>query len=346
MAAEASQHRVKGGEIGALTGIRGVAALYVVVYHVREFERLLSPITSFLRHGYLAVDLFFVLSGFVMSLSYRHLFAKGFTQQNYRVFLIRRVARIYPLYLVATLLVLGASMTEPGYRLIDHWRQVIMNVLLVEAWGYGTPIDGPAWSISTEAAAYLLFPGLAALILYRKPIVGLLFAVICMAGLAAITNLHVPSFYMYPRQGPLDISWQKTPWPLVRCVCEFALGLVAFRLREFLPRRASLAWFVNILLVTLLFFYGTDLLAVAVMPFSLIALAQQNSLPARVLGSAPLLLLGRLSYAIYLIHFPLLALRQLAPLELVYFPTLFGLAWILYVSVEKPGRRFIRKFAH
>ena len=58
-----------------MTGIRGVAACWVVLYHMYEFAPLPPVLGNLLRHGYFAVDLFFVLSGFVMTLSYKALFA-------------------------------------------------------------------------------------------------------------------------------------------------------------------------------------------------------------------------------------------------------------------------------
>ena len=61
-----------------------------------------GPVRAFVLHGYLAVDLFFVLSGFVMALNYQHLFEDGFSNQNYSIFLYKRLTRIYPLYIMVS----------------------------------------------------------------------------------------------------------------------------------------------------------------------------------------------------------------------------------------------------
>jgi peptidoglycan/LPS O-acetylase OafA/YrhL len=90
-------------EIRSLTGLRGVAAAYVVLYHMHLFELCSGAAATVLTHGYLAVDLFFVLSGFVMALTYAELFEGGFSAGRYRDFLVRRIARVYPLYVVVTL---------------------------------------------------------------------------------------------------------------------------------------------------------------------------------------------------------------------------------------------------
>jgi hypothetical protein len=92
-------------EVRSLPGIRGIAASWVVLYHVHEADNFFSPLKMLLTHGYLAVDVFFVLSGFVMALSYGHFAVQGWTATNYGSFLLRRFARIYPLYLVMTCII-------------------------------------------------------------------------------------------------------------------------------------------------------------------------------------------------------------------------------------------------
>ena len=83
-------------EIRALTGLRGIASLYVVLFHYFQPLPLVGYLRTLLGHGYLAVDLFFVLSGFVMALNYGSRFAAGAHWPEYRLFLCRRFARVYP----------------------------------------------------------------------------------------------------------------------------------------------------------------------------------------------------------------------------------------------------------
>ena len=89
-------------EIRSLTGLRGIAALYVVLFHYLDGLSYTTPRNVFLAHGYLAVDLFFVLSGFVMTLTYSGMFQAGSSFALFRIFLGRRIARVYPLYFVCT----------------------------------------------------------------------------------------------------------------------------------------------------------------------------------------------------------------------------------------------------
>src|ERR1700712_169365 len=90
-------------ELRSLTGLRGVAAVLVVLDHYWQGVAPTNPAKTLLAHGYLAVDLFFVLSGFVMTFNYASLFQEGYSFAAFRLFLSRRIARVYPLYLVCTL---------------------------------------------------------------------------------------------------------------------------------------------------------------------------------------------------------------------------------------------------
>ena len=102
------------GEIRPLTGLRGIAGCWELVFHLHEEQGLRGYAGAILKHGYLAVDIFFVLSGFVMALSYRHLFEAGFSVRSFAGFLIRRLARVWPLYAAATLAYLAVFASGLG----------------------------------------------------------------------------------------------------------------------------------------------------------------------------------------------------------------------------------------
>src|SRR3954454_1602091 len=93
-------------QIPVLSSVRGIAAWWVVLYHFRdEFPRgyLATDLYNLLRHGHLAVDFFFALSGFIIALNYAEKF-RTFRLADYRQFLILRLGRIYPLYLFMLIL--------------------------------------------------------------------------------------------------------------------------------------------------------------------------------------------------------------------------------------------------
>ena len=148
-------------EIRALTGLRGIAALYVVAFHYLGGLSFSNPMTTLFAHGYLAVDLFLILSGFVMALNYAAAFTADFSFSTYLRFLWRRIARIYPLYIVMTL-VSSLFFYFGIYKLAPFEKSlttvVVLNAGMVQSWGLSSSLDAPAWSITAEWAAYLLFP--------------------------------------------------------------------------------------------------------------------------------------------------------------------------------------------
>ncbi len=342
--------------------------------------------------GFLAVDLFFVLSGFVISLAHADEFAPSAAPRAplARRFLVLRLARIYPLHAVMLVLFLlnplalslFSAQGDPGPRYAPAY--FVESLLLVQNWGFAPELawNVPAWSISTEWFAYLLFPLLAgALLRLARPAsatspraipsptrpsppepatlpperrwVPLLLAAALLVALAVAAHAA----------GGLGGSIER--FGLLRCVLEFAVGLCVFRLwRATAPaarrRWAELATLVAVLLVVA--WLLLPLLDGAVLPlaFALLvfALAERRSTASRLL-SAPLLeRVGTYSYATYLCHyfvrdwvrFLLLPAGSLAPgrwgAVLAYVVATAVLSVPLHRWVEVPGRRLGRRWAN
>jgi peptidoglycan/LPS O-acetylase OafA/YrhL len=114
------ERRLPGGTSGAsdrqlpsLTPLRGVAALWVVLYHYCGTAQYLpnldiTPYSYFISKGYLGVDLFFMLSGFVMAHVYHDAFSESIGR-HYRGFLVARIARLYPLHIFNLLLFVATA---------------------------------------------------------------------------------------------------------------------------------------------------------------------------------------------------------------------------------------------
>lgn len=358
-------------EIKPLTSIRGIAALLVVIYHFHQTDNIsFAPLDNLIDRGYLWVDLFFVLSGFVMAMTYGERFAKGFSWKEYRDFLAKRIARIYPLYAAVTLfislytlVVYGrySDVHRPAASLKDPIEAHITNFLMIHAWGFGSSIGGPTWSISTEWAAYLLFPVLVISALYTKRL-----ASIALALLAAGTLYYVsvtPEVSQTVRNGEFDIYHCNDLLALLRCLGGFCVGLLAYRMTRsdafmnIMKRDAvclGLFTFLLILMSTTL----SDLWIYPFLPLVIISLYKVRGMAERIFSAKVFYILGLLSYSIYLIHqhcqVVLDQLNKRLPAWIpdpyvpwvsaaVTYPLILLLSVIAYNFIEKPGRSYLTR---
>ena len=346
--------RTRTPHLAALTGLRGIAACLVVFYHLRLSVADWMPENLIVAagYGYLAVDLFFMLSGFVMWLNYaRKLREQGLT--GARAFWWRRFARIWPLHaavlaamLMFALVLLATGRDMTGYPLAE----LPLHVLLMQNWGLTSALtwNHPAWSISAEMGAYLLFP-LVAVTLRREQARPL--ALVAGVALAALA-LHG----IFAWSGAQTLGDQITRLGLVRCLAQFAIGMMLAGLwqhwRE--SRGMALAWCLAgcTVLAGAAFAQVPQTLAVPMaLAALLLALALDRGPVAHVLSTRPLLWLGDASYAIYLVHFPLLILVKLVAAGadarigpgvcIAYLLVLLALSGALSRWLEKPAQRWL-----
>jgi peptidoglycan/LPS O-acetylase OafA/YrhL len=355
-------------EIRALTGIRGIAACMVVFYHYFQDSLGFGPAHALIAHSYIAVDLFFVLSGFVMALTYAPSFSHEFSGAAYASFLGKRLGRVYPLYFVMAVItaaLLYANAMEGGP---PSFAELSSNLLMVQAWGFADSIDDPTWSISTEFAAYLAFPALVALILVGRRYRCWLAIGAALATLLALTRLNPivldrAGVELYTRGGPLEISEARTIFPLLRCFAGFVLGLAAFRLSKERAFRQVFDWrhtgdVAAVIVVCLWAVQGSDVaLELAFVPL-VMALASGQSWTARAMGGGVVFWLGEISYSIYLVHrpvanlirHPLMAIMDAHHIQHAYtiagvVPLVFTipLSALTFYWIEKPARDLSRR---
>lgn len=292
----------KPGEIRSLTGLRGIAAIYVMLYHATGYFHFPEPFRAYIRHGYLSVDLFFVLSGFVMAMTYGRLFEARLDLKAFKTFILMRVARVWPLYIVMTVItaVLIATVLGKGYYREDLGRALLSNFTLTQAWGFSNSIVRPSWSISTEWAAYLLFPFMVFATLTRSARASLLWGVAALGMLALIA--YGPLWFGQgpKRSGPLDIASSYASGTMIRTLASFVIGMIAYRFRAFVPART--AWLFIAAIGGLLIWRFSDVGVVAMFALLIMALSHDVGIVARGLGSRVIYLSGVWSYAIYLIH--------------------------------------------
>ncbi|ATY32173.1 acyltransferase family protein [Sphingomonas psychrotolerans] len=345
-------------ELRALTSARGIAAWLVVLFHIRlSLPALPDTAEAVLAKGYLAVDFFFLLSGFVIWMSWSERL-RGGGAAAIPAFLKRRIARIWPLHLfvlgfgLALALLMRATGREtPQFPLAE----LPLHVALLQNWGFTSALswNDPAWSISCEFAAYLLFPLLVLTIDWRR--------VPTPAILAAIGALLILLHAVFASQGVSTLGVQIPRFGLIRCILEFAsgtaIGALWLRWRDqwHAPALLSLA-------VSALLFGGwiagllPETLAVpAAFAALLLALALTAGRPHNPLEIAPLPYLGEISYATYLAHFLLWFAFKLVlvrdphavgwPLIALYVALVLASSAALYHGVERPAQRWINGLA-
>ena len=345
-------------EIRSLTGLRGVAALLVVLYHA--FHRG-TPYGAVLERGYLSVDLFFVLSGFVMALNYGNLFnGVPFSPRNYIKFLALRFSRLYPVYVLLLCVVLGlnAAGLMPLFDVPDVATALPWNLTMMQALSFGAGnINLPAWSISTEWVAYLLFAILVAVCLSRSEGVYWSAAVAAILGLFAVALL-APALQrpQLEIEGPLSIFSTETALPVLRCVAGFMLGLVCYRIQferqgNWLGARPVVGDIAAALICACLLVPYTDILFVIGSALLIAHLGRGRSATSDFLGTPWVHWLGMISYSLYLVHIPLiLSLRTIVRhYDLPYtVANVTGVVLSLLVApltyryVEVPGRLLLR----
>jgi len=345
------------GELRSLTSARGIAAWLVVIYHIRSGANWAPAwLMEFAHKGYLAVDFFFLLSGFVIYLSAHKAMLSG-GAGAVPAFLARRFARIYPLYgvmlglTVAFALLLRATGREDGNY---PWAELPLHIVMMQNWGFTPALswNHPAWSISAEFAAYLLFPLLilcTPITRLRRP--NLLAAMIV---LLAILHLALNAF------GEQTLGGDIPRFGLLRCLIEFSCGalLCAFWLRG--PDRDGRAMAIAFAGATM--FWSQWLLGLGSETWAfpagaaclILALAHASTLRRNPLHWAPLHYLGEISYATYMAHFMLFIwfkiafvtdARAIPPVTMAAFLALaFAASVLLYHLVERPGRRWLGAF--
>ena len=338
-------------EILPLTGIRGVAALWVVALHLtgslaaHKFVAIRPGIdANLLRGGDLAVDVFFILSGFIITRTYRDRF-------DVKTYFVHRFGRIFPLNIVilASMAIGVYIFDRIGFhfsgqdRTYFDFNALPYYFLLLYVW-LGMPIawNGPTWSLSAELFAYFLFPFGRALQRYLKPNQAISLA--CAVALIQALFLSLVGFYV------------TGDFALARAVLGFSVGMVMSAAKSPIATAGRGADAAAILVIILI---AVGALGAAVLPAACLIffLAQPAAgLCHRLLATPLAVWLGRISYSIYLIHAPLLIMCLIGlkhfvilqqPLGLITFSvafviTLLAVSAASFKLIENPSRYAIQ----
>ena len=319
-----------------------------MLYHIRMDLPLPGIVQRVVGHGEYAVDLFFVMSGFVLALSYGPLFQRPSGLPTALRFLGYRLARIYPLhacvlaaYLLVPLAYAGTGRVLPTDRF--HVGYFAASTLLAQNWGLFPTIEWnvPAWSISAELMFYLAFPLIA---------LGISWVEQGRARLALVGGILLAAIGTLGYEAGGLVAFLAHTGPL-RCLGECTLGMwLLGAARAWQPGQGGSAVLAAVAAGLVAFFGAGWAPDYAVMPLAMAcflwAVLEPGPL-ARVLSGPLLLWLGRASFATYIVHYLIKDVVKLlfvghtpdsAALAL-YLAAVLTASAVLHRWVERPGQR-------
>jgi peptidoglycan/LPS O-acetylase OafA/YrhL len=315
---------VRSGEIKALSGLRIVAAVWVVLFHFRPLLAQTAPglTTTFaplLDCGAQGVDLFFILSGFVLTWNYLDRMGQSWSTRTTLRFLWLRLARVWPVYLVtmhlaAAWIIFTRNVGHVPSPAVDqltatgYLRQLLLVQLWFEPYFDGTSWDGPAWSISAEWLAYLLF-GALILVIFRIARVSRARVLLWLAVAASL-----PPTLLLLATGEFYTPWSWLP----RIVMQFTAGALACaavrKLRLTERTRRGFGWLALLIGTTIIgsLYYldahppasirdASGLVDVLFVPLVVALAVGVGTLP-RLLSTRVMVYCGHISFGLYMVH--------------------------------------------
>jgi peptidoglycan/LPS O-acetylase OafA/YrhL len=348
-------------DIHALTGVRALAAFWVFFYHLKPWWISLFPEQDSLFNfvfgcGYLGVDVFFVLSGYILTYKYADSIA-DFTPTDYYNFILKRFARIYPVHIftLSLLLLFYLYFLFQGNSFTNHDRfslgGFIKSALLVHAWD--APIDkywnDVSWSVSSEWLVYIGFPLFALLAHKIKGLTDLILILL----LAGLVNATMYAVFDYPGNMAYGMS---------RILAGFAIGCAFARFNGWPLSPHTLGALALLILLTILLFaiplQNNDYNLVVWLPpifgVLIFCLSHGSGVLIRVLSSKIMRYLGEVSYSLYLVHdIAITIFEKISPIRhiaatdittrLAYMAAFIGLVLTISITVheliEKPCRK-------
>ncbi|MEZ4811180.1 MAG: acyltransferase [Allomuricauda sp.] len=299
--------------IETLTPLRGIAAIWVVLYHYDQLTTFtgLEPLVSqdstmLMAKGYLFVDFFFLLSGFILAHVYGDRFQHSINFKSSWNYLWARFSRLYPLHIfcllthvvVAFFLIFGFPNVWDKFSHMYAFKGIPVHLFLAQAWGsdYWLTWNVPSWSISAEWAIYMASPLLFLFLFQRKGSGQWIMALISFAILGGIVHFNV--------KHSLDVTFD---WGIFRCFAEFTLGILVYNLyrKSFFKKWLAKDLFFLAMALMTLFGLHIKINDVFIIPcFALIILtaAHNRGKVQQMMKWPPAQFLGEISYSIYMMQ--------------------------------------------
>ena len=360
-----------------LDGLRGVAALLVVWYHVFEGFQFAGnkPVIDFINHGYLAVDFFFILSGFVVGYAYDNRWGKTLTLGG---FFRRRLIRLQPMVIMGA--VIGAvSFLLSGMERWDGTHATLWLTFLAfvcgclmlpalpgmprEVRGNGEtfPLNGPCWSLFFEYIGNIVYA-----LLIRRLSTRLL-AVLSFALCCALTWFAVTDQSGY---GSIGVGWTVDRTNILggslRMLCPFTMGILMSRIFKPMKNVRGAFWTSAALLLAIFhvpYIYSEGALslngvfeaACIIGVFPLVVWYAASGKTTDIASTRICRFLGDISYPLYIVHYPIMyafymwliktrqyTLYETWPAALAAVSASIILAWLCLKLYDMPVRKWLR----
>ncbi len=356
--------------INSLTSLRFFAALLIVLGHSRGvfFDLWYSMKFAFFQ----GVSFFFVLSGFILTYTYPTL-----TKEGVKKFYIARFARIWPAHIASLLLYILIFFTDTP-KIISQKLILLTNVAMIHAWipnkDYYFSFNAPSWSISTEALFYICFP----LLIYRWRqtwVIKLIISLSIVIAMIAVCNkFHLPEMLGVPSVHALIYIN-----PMSR-IFEFILGMTValayYKLKDsrISVLQISLLEITALLLIFISLSYSEQLALKAepiiglagqywvrysstcfLFAYLILLVSMQKGIVSRLLSHKILVMLGEISYSLYLIHDIFMqyfnkhhhwaVTHHTVESYATYWVIILGLSYLMWKYIECPARAYIKQLS-
>ena len=361
-----------------LTTLRGIAALLVAVFHFEMAIARFVPAqaTMFFEKCYLMVDLFFIMSGFIIFHVYKDNFANHIGRGDLKKYLVARFARIYPLHffslllLVVLVILFSPAGTYPNA--IENPWAIPTGFLLLHSY-YIHQIytwNIPSWSISAEWAAYLLFPVLALFMSKKKRIAVFLIGLCIIAAYLSIMYFLPRKNYLYPSI-PVPHNLNTTyDYGFLRGIAGFALGMLVYRAYQLIAlkkifQKDFMGTATIFLLIVAMHLALNDAICVVLFALVVLCFSLNDGRLHTLCNNRLAQYIGKISYSIYLMQIFLqepfskgLRLSGVVGFGrgrqnigfasglmycIIYLLLLLAISSATYYTIEQPCRKFINR---
>jgi peptidoglycan/LPS O-acetylase OafA/YrhL len=355
-----------------LDGLRGVAAMGILIFHILETHTIYTGKNLIIGHGYLAVDFFFTLSGFVIGYAYDDRWGKI----NFGTFIKRRLARLHPMVIFgmilgAVLYYFGASTAYPLIADTPIWTMLLyllLGILMIptppsidiRGWKEMHTLDAPVWSLFFEYIANILYA------LFIRKFSKTALAILTFV--AACSTIYLTIFMKGDVIGGWTFEGKHMYIGFTRLIYPFCAGLLLYRLNKLRHIKNMFFWN-SLLLIAVLsvphigdkehfWMNGLYEASMIIIVFPLIVYLGASSEVKGKYSPKICKFLGDMSYPIYLIHYPLIyiytawvkdtghTLVEALPQALLVFGGTIALSYAALKWYDEPVRNWLKKFVN